>query len=137
MGRRSFWYFLGNDNFDAHEKLRKVMHRIKEHNFHVESIPDKKTGELIERGEDIDSAYYQTFKGKEGIWLCFYSPGGDWATETYFETRYPKFYKKLLRYNEFEKLKDYHSNKDLWEYKEIDMDQFGVYTLLRKNNKYS
>ena len=128
MGRRSFWYFLGNDKSVANDMINKIMPLIKEHNLHCEDIPDEETGEIIERGEDIDTAYYQTFKGKEGIWLCFYSPGGDWATETYFETKYPEFYKNLLRYDEFERLKDFHGNRDLWEYREIDLKEFGIFS---------
>lgn len=127
MGRRSFWYYLGKDEAESYKKLKKVMHRIKVHNDHIESIPDEKTGKILERGEDIDSAFYQTFKGKEGRWLCFYSGGGDWATETYFEFRYPNFYKKLYRIDDFERLKDYHSNEDLWEYKEINLKDYGVF----------
>ena len=127
MGRRSFWYYLGEDKYDAFDKLEKVMHRIKVHNDHNEKIPDEKTGLLIERGEDIDTAYYQTFKGEKGIWLCFYNGGGDWATETFFETRYPNFYKKLYRYDDFAKLKDYHDNKDIWQYEEIDLKKYGIY----------
>ena len=129
MGRRSFWYYLGNDTDTADRKLIYVMNMIKIHNDHCERIPDEETGEIIERGEDIDTVYYQTFKGKKDIWLCFYSGGGDWATYDFFEIKYPEFRKNLLCYDDFEKKKDYYGNKELWEYKELDLKKFNIRTI--------
>ena len=119
MGRRSMWYYLGDNPEEAEKKLEKAMSYVKNHNS--DSSKD--------RGEDIDDAFYQTYKGKKDIWLILYSGGGDWATYEYFQTKYPDFGEKLMRYDDYASLKDYYSDEKLWEYKSIDLKKYEIRTM--------
>ena len=120
MGRNGMWYFLGNNKDEAEIKISKVMGYVKEHN---------ECNNREERGEDIDSVIYHTFKDKKDIWLVIYSPGGIWVSKDYFLDKYPTFARNLIDYTQYSKKKKYYANRDFWDYHELDLNKYEIPTL--------